>query len=152
MNETSILSLRSWCCGAPFGQHERTCPNYQPTPEKRVESGEPQKWTCPDCGYTEMPYPPKDYNICPKCMVEFGNDDKASQQTDWAEKEAREWRLAVENALWDQAAGKDYYDAPMSVRREILDISMPLLAALLRRVREEGFKDGQEWMAKSGNV
>ena len=38
----------------------------------------PTKWTCPDCGYDSMPYPPKDYNICPKCMVEFGNDDKAS--------------------------------------------------------------------------
>ncbi len=35
-------------------------------------------WTCPDCGFDKMPHPPKDYNICPKCMVEFGNDDKAS--------------------------------------------------------------------------
>jgi hypothetical protein len=37
-----------------------------------------KQWTCPDCGYKRMPWPPKDYNICPKCMVEFGNDDKAS--------------------------------------------------------------------------
>jgi hypothetical protein len=44
-----------------------------------VEVGN-QFYTCPDCGYRCMPYPPKDYNICPKCKVEFGLDDKATRQ------------------------------------------------------------------------
>ena len=38
-----------------------------------------ERWTCPDCGYDSMPYPPKDYHICPKCMVEFGNDDRKTK-------------------------------------------------------------------------
>lgn len=31
--------------------------------------------TCPVCGYKGLPYPPQDYNICPCCSTEFGNDD-----------------------------------------------------------------------------
>lgn len=30
---------------------------------------------CPVCFFTAMPYPPEDYNICPCCGTEFGNDD-----------------------------------------------------------------------------
>lgn len=30
---------------------------------------------CLVCGYDEMPHPPRDYNICPCCGVEFGLDD-----------------------------------------------------------------------------
>jgi hypothetical protein len=30
---------------------------------------------CPVCAYPDMPYPPADYNICPCCGTEFGNDD-----------------------------------------------------------------------------
>src|SRR5271156_5824160 len=30
---------------------------------------------CPVCAYPNMPYPPADYNICPCCGTEFGNDD-----------------------------------------------------------------------------
>lgn len=32
------------------------------------------KYQCPVCGYA-MPYAPEDYNICPCCGTEFGNDD-----------------------------------------------------------------------------
>jgi len=31
--------------------------------------------TCPVCFYPELPYPPRDYHICPCCGTEFGNDD-----------------------------------------------------------------------------
>ena len=31
--------------------------------------------TCPVCLYPELPYPPRDYHICPCCSTEFGNDD-----------------------------------------------------------------------------
>ena len=33
-------------------------------------------YTCPICDYDRMPYPPNNYNICPRCGVEFGNDDE----------------------------------------------------------------------------
>lgn len=33
------------------------------------------KYTCPVCAYPELPYPPRDYHICPCCGTEFGNDD-----------------------------------------------------------------------------
>jgi hypothetical protein len=32
--------------------------------------------TCPVCAYRELPYPPNNYNICPCCGTEFGNDDQ----------------------------------------------------------------------------
>jgi hypothetical protein len=30
---------------------------------------------CPVCFYPDMPYPAADYDICPCCGTEFGNDD-----------------------------------------------------------------------------
>lgn len=30
---------------------------------------------CPVCFYSKLPYPPRDYHICPCCGTEFGNDD-----------------------------------------------------------------------------
>lgn len=30
---------------------------------------------CPVCMYPNLPYPPRDYHICPCCGTEFGNDD-----------------------------------------------------------------------------
>jgi len=32
-------------------------------------------FSCPVCLFSEMPYPPQDYHICPCCGTEFGNDD-----------------------------------------------------------------------------
>lgn len=31
--------------------------------------------TCPVCLFSKLPYPPRDYHICPCCGTEFGNDD-----------------------------------------------------------------------------
>lgn len=33
------------------------------------------KFTCPVCFYEKLPYPPRDYHICPCCGTEFGSDD-----------------------------------------------------------------------------
>jgi hypothetical protein len=33
------------------------------------------KYSCPVCLYPNLPYPPRDYHICPCCSTEFGNDD-----------------------------------------------------------------------------
>ena len=35
-------------------------------------------WLCPECKGL-MPDPPKDYNICPCCNVEFGYDAKEQE-------------------------------------------------------------------------
>lgn len=32
-------------------------------------------YTCPVCFFSKLPYPPRDYHICPCCGTEFGNDD-----------------------------------------------------------------------------
>jgi hypothetical protein len=32
-------------------------------------------YTCPVCGFSRMPHPPQDYNLCPCCGTEFGLDD-----------------------------------------------------------------------------
>jgi hypothetical protein len=34
--------------------------------------------TCPVCWFANLPYPATDYNICPCCGTEFGNDDDVS--------------------------------------------------------------------------
>ena len=33
------------------------------------------KFKCPVCTYAALPYPPRDYHVCPCCGTEFGNDD-----------------------------------------------------------------------------
>src|SRR5690348_2975460 len=33
------------------------------------------RYRCPVCMYPALPYPPRDYHICPCCSTEFGNDD-----------------------------------------------------------------------------
>lgn len=32
-------------------------------------------FVCPVCFFTNLPYPPENYNICPCCGTEFENDD-----------------------------------------------------------------------------
>ena len=32
-------------------------------------------YRCPVCLFGGLPYPPRDYHICPCCGTEFGNDD-----------------------------------------------------------------------------
>lgn len=34
------------------------------------------RYKCPICLYPGLPYPAKDYHICPCCGTEFGNDDQ----------------------------------------------------------------------------
>jgi hypothetical protein len=33
------------------------------------------KYTCPVCMFPQLPYPPNNYDICPCCGTEFGNED-----------------------------------------------------------------------------
>lgn len=34
-----------------------------------------ESYTCPVCRYSNLEFPPEDFNICPCCGTEFGNDD-----------------------------------------------------------------------------
>jgi len=43
-------------------------------------------YACPVCRYLEMPDPPRDYNICPCCGTEFGNDDVDCTHTELREQ------------------------------------------------------------------
>lgn len=33
------------------------------------------RFRCPVCMFRDLPYPPRNYHICPCCGTEFGNDD-----------------------------------------------------------------------------
>ena len=61
---------------------------------------------CPVCLYANLPYPPNDYNICPCCGTEFGNDDAFQTHEElrwqWIDSGAR-WRsrLVLPPAGWD---------------------------------------------------
>lgn len=48
---------------------------------------------CPVCGYDELPYPPRNFNICPSCGTEFENDDFGT-----TEAEVKQRQLELRNA------------------------------------------------------
>jgi len=52
------------------------------------------KYLCPVCGY-EMDDPPRDYNICPSCGIEFGYHDAGRTYEElrriWLDSGARWW-------------------------------------------------------------
>lgn len=58
-----------------------------------MPENKPMKHQCPVCGYA-MPYAPEDYNICPCCGTEFGNDDSP-----WTIQELRN-RWVAAGAPW----------------------------------------------------
>lgn len=62
------------CAVAPDHQ---THGNYYQVFQLRMRESRCMKHRCPVCMFDSMPYPPKDYNICPCCSTEFGNDDSA---------------------------------------------------------------------------
>ena len=165
MNETSVLSLRSWCCGASFGQHETTCPNYQPTPEKRVESGEPQsEWDRShfvqmersrqskggepmSTNIAEYPGPyTEQMSICgmlyrnsrgqlQKCAEELGHKGKCFGPEPPEDWAEKEAREWFKREFGTTVWDEKYYDS---------------LAALLRRVREEDAMKVQKYWESRG--
>jgi anaerobic ribonucleoside-triphosphate reductase len=44
------------------------------------------KFICPVCGYNMAPYPPKEYNICPRCGTEFENADQTATYAELRQK------------------------------------------------------------------
>jgi hypothetical protein len=62
--------------------------------------------TCPVCFYPALPYPPRDYHICPCCGTEFGNDDDdmthAELRQQWIDNGAR-WFFRTPPIGWSAA-------------------------------------------------
>ena len=51
-------------------------------------------YTCPVCGYQNLPFPPLDYEICPSCGTEFEYHDALKSYVELREKWVRD------GALW----------------------------------------------------
>jgi hypothetical protein len=66
-------------------------------------------FTCPVCFYPGLEFPPRDYEICPCCGVEFGNDDEI--------KSHAELRQAWVNrgGLWFFGAAPRYWNPWMQL-------------------------------------
>jgi hypothetical protein len=62
------------------------------------------KYRCPVCMFSEMPYPPADYDICPCCGTEFGNDDAELSHSallkNWVAADAP-WFFGAPPANWN---------------------------------------------------
>lgn len=62
-------------------------------------------YTCPVCFFDQMPDPDKDFNICPCCGTEFGNDDvdvsHAELRADWIHSGAQ-WFFGVPPVGWNR--------------------------------------------------
>jgi hypothetical protein len=61
-------------------------------------------YQCPVCLYSRLPYPPRDYHICPCCGTEFGNDD-----VDFSHDQLREMWVAG-GANWFFGRPPDYWN------------------------------------------
>jgi len=84
-------------------------------------------YSCPVCGFSEMPYPPIDYNICPCCGTEFGLDDAetnhAELRTAWLRRgapwfsdelpPAPTWNPYVQLAMADLEFDRSYEPEPV---------------------------------------
>jgi hypothetical protein len=63
-------------------------------------------YTCPVCGYQNLPFPPRDYEICPSCGTEFEYHDALRTYAELREQWVREgahWhsRVVAEPAEWN---------------------------------------------------
>jgi len=82
------------------------------------------KYRCPVCMYESMPYPASDYNICPCCSTEFGNDDSA-----FSHRQLREIWIAS-GANWFFGAPPEHWNPWMQLLRA--DVHVPRLFTALR--------------------
>jgi len=79
-------------------------------------------YTCPVCGFT-MGATPSDFNICPSCGTEFGNDD-----CDWTIEQLRQAWIDTGAQWWSQnQAAPDGWNSVEQLLRVIpISISAPL--------------------------
>jgi hypothetical protein len=63
-------------------------------------------YTCPVCGFQNLPVPPRDFEICPSCGTEFEYHDAlrshAELRAEWVRQGAR-WqsRVIMEPVNWN---------------------------------------------------
>lgn len=76
-------------------------------------------YTCPVCGYQNLPYPPLDYEICPCCGTEFEYHDArrshAELRLNWVSAGAH-WHSTVVPTPdpwdpWSQLVDAGFWDA-----------------------------------------
>lgn len=62
-------------------------------------------YTCPVCGFPQLPDPPKNYEICPCCGTEFGLDDAEVTHTylrhEWLHNRAPFFDIEIKPADWN---------------------------------------------------
>src|ERR1700676_2960496 len=61
-------------------------------------------FSCPVCFYDRLPYPPRDYHICPCCGTEFENDDASVSHEELLHRWIREgakWFDGTPPQAWD---------------------------------------------------
>jgi hypothetical protein len=80
------------------------------------------RYRCPVCMFAAMPYPPSNYNICPCCSTEFGNDDSA-----FSHRQLREMWIAT-GANWFFGAPPDHWNPWMQLINAQLEVPRPFTA------------------------
>src|ERR1017187_1954302 len=107
-------------------------------------------YTCPVCGF-RMKYPAADYNICPSCGTEFGNNDVNASIEDlrasWLDSGPRWWsKFEAQPANWEpiwQVASQVYGNAPASSNHLTIPFgiggpSSPSLQKRKKKLRHSG--------------
>jgi|RhiMetdeSRZDD1v2_1073273.scaffolds.fasta_scaffold1213880_2 hypothetical protein len=65
------------------------------------------RYYCPVCLYPDLPFAPKDHNICPSCGTEFGYDDASKSWADLREQ----WMNSGAKWFSDATPKPDGWDA-----------------------------------------
>lgn len=87
-------------------------------------------FTCPVCYYDKMPDPAAEYNICPCCGTEFGNDDENTTHSElrarWISRGAR-WFFRQPPPRWNPWAQLNdaYVSLPYHVEVSFPNIGSP---------------------------
>lgn len=84
------------------------------------------RYTCPVCFYVGLPYPPRDYHICPCCGTEFGNDD-----ADFSHEQLREMWIAG-GANWFFGRAPEGWNPWLQLIKAGLGRDVPAFAINLR--------------------
>jgi hypothetical protein len=77
------------------------------------------KYRCPVCMFAALPYAPSDYNICPCCSTEFGNDD-----ADFSHVQLRDMWIAT-GAAWFFGRPPEHWNPWMQLLNADRGIHMP---------------------------
>jgi hypothetical protein len=76
-------------------------------------------YVCPVCLFSKLPYPPRDYHICPCCSTEFGNDD-----AEFTHEQLREMWIAG-GARWFFGNPPLYWNPWMQLIEARLEYAIP---------------------------